>query len=554
MYSNKIKSILLLIFFTASFFSCKDLDELNINPNGVDPEIAHPNLLMSTVVSGMGRTVVNLGFGDMAGVMQHTQKDGWGGGHDGYDWNPSSSDWGSFYDLLRNTQAMLEKAEAMDLDFHRGVALVIKAYAFGMITDLWGDAPYSNALLGEDGGEEHIRPPYDPQQEIYHGILVDLDTANALLSGRPSAYAGIDATQDVLYGGDVTLWRKFANSLALRYYMRLSEKEPDFARAGIEKIVDDPDKYPLILKASEDANLFYPGTNSSDSWPSNTVFQQEKQGAYMRLKMCSTLVDTLEYFHDPRLHVWAKKIDIPLQIDSTDHFRDQIVNGIRYVGDSIAADYMNKYGIPLDLDPDYVGMPPAWSVVPQAYNLCPNLEQAPYNPHVSALADMYKQASGDYLAARMMTAAEVHFIIAEAALKGWTGEDAKTHYEAGVRASLTAWGLAGEYNAYIQQPGVAFDGTLGQIIDQKWIASWTAATEAWFDWRRTGYPDLKAGPYAKRLALPLKFYYSVKELDLNGDNCQAAIDKLEETEFTQGDGKNSAWSKMWLLQGTGKPY
>ncbi len=274
MYFNKIKNILLLIFFLGSVLSCKDLDELNINPNGVDPEIAHPNLLMSTVIAGMGQTVVGLGFGDIAGVMQHTQKDGWGSGHNAYDWNPSGSDWGSYYGILRNTQAMLEKAEEMDLDFHRGVALIMRAYAFGMIADLWGDAPYKNALLGEDGAEEHIRPPYDPQQDIYHGILADLDTANALLSGKPGSYDGIDGVQDVLYQGDVTKWQKFANSLALRYYMRLSYKEPDFARAGIEKIVDDPDTYPLILRASEDANLPYPGTNSSDSWPSNTVFQQ----------------------------------------------------------------------------------------------------------------------------------------------------------------------------------------------------------------------------------------------------------------------------------------
>ncbi len=554
MYSNKIKSILLLIFFTLSFWSCKDLDELNINPNGVDPEIAHPNLLMSTVVASMGQTVVGLGFGDIAGVMQHTQKDGWGSGHNAYDWNPSGSDWGGYYGILRNTQAMLEKAEAMDLDFHRGVALIMRAYAFGMIADLWGDAPYKDALLGEDGAEEHIRPPYDPQQDIYHGILADLDTANALLSGKPGSYDGIDGVQDVLYQGDVTKWQKFANSLALRYYMRLSYKEPDFARAGIEKIVDDPDTYPLILRASEDANLPYPGTNSSDSWPSNTVFQQEKQGAYMRLKMCSTLVDTLEYFNDPRLHVWARKIDVPLQIDYSDHFRDEIVNGIRYVGDSIAADYERKYGYPLDLDPEYVGMPPAWSIVPQAYNLCPDLNQAPHNPHVSHLAEMYKQASGEYLVSRMMSAAEVHFIIAEAALKGWTGEDAQTHYEEGVRSSLTAWGLAGDYGTYIQQPGVVFDGTLGQIMEQKWIASWTAATESWFDWRRTGYPQLKPGKEVKRDAIPLRFYYSVKEQDLNGDNCQAAIDKLEETSFSTGDGKNSAWSKTWLLQGTGEPY
>ena len=93
MYSNKNRLLLLLILFVVFFISCKDLDTLNINPNGVDPSVAHPNLLMSTVISSTGQTVVNLGFGDIAGVMQHTQKDGWSGSHDGYDWTPNQ-DWG----------------------------------------------------------------------------------------------------------------------------------------------------------------------------------------------------------------------------------------------------------------------------------------------------------------------------------------------------------------------------------------------------------------------------------------------------------------------------
>ena len=102
--------------------------------------------------------------------------------------------------------------------------------------------------------------------------------------------------------------------------------------------------------------------------------------------------------------------------------------------------------------------------------------------------------------------------------------------------------------------GVTFDGTLEQIMEQKWIAAWTAAAEAWFDYRRTGFPALEAGTIVKRPALPLRFYYSLDELDYNPDNASRAISGLEETSFSAPDGKNSAWSKMWVLQGTGKPY
>ena len=130
--------------------SCGDLDEMNINPNGVDPSIAHPNLLLSTVISSTGQAVLNVGFGDIAGVMQHTQKDGWSGSHNGYDWS-TTQDWGGYYAILRNADEMYRKSVEMELEFHQGVALVMKSYVFGLITDLWGDAPYSKALKGELG-------------------------------------------------------------------------------------------------------------------------------------------------------------------------------------------------------------------------------------------------------------------------------------------------------------------------------------------------------------------------------------------------------------------
>jgi hypothetical protein len=93
-------------------------------------------------------------------------------------------------------------------------------------------------------------------------------------------------------------------------------------------------------------------------------------------------------------------------------------------------------------------------------------------------------------------------------------------------------------------------------MQQKWIASWTAATEAWFDYRRTGLPDLQTGVSARREKLPLRFYYNINEdLSTNRENAEAAVSKLEPTPYKGTDQtNNSAWSKMWVLQQTGKPY
>ena len=555
MYTKSKRLIFILMGLTVLVFSCRDLEEMNINPNGVDPAVAHPNLLLSTVVTYTGQAVVSLGYGDLAGVMQHTQKDGWSGGHNGYDWS-TSQNWGGYYSILRNVDEMYNKGVDMELEFHQGVALVMKSYVFGLITDLWGDAPYSQALKGEQGGDEYIKPVFDSQEDIYAGILADLETANTLFSGNQNDYEGISAVQDVLLEGDVMRWRKFTNSLALRYYMRLSEKDPSTARAGIEKIVDDPENYPIILDANDDVTMEYPGASTADAWPTNTVFGQLEQGSYRRLKMCATLVDTMQGLNDPRLELWAQKVDVPLVVVASPADRDETVDGIRYVGPDAVDKYVSQFGFAPDEDPEYVGLPPSWSNLPQAYNMNPdnNWAQAPLNPHASHLNERYMNTSGPLLKSRLLTAAEVQFVIAEAALKGWTSESAQPHYEAGVQASLKAWGKSGDYADYILNAGVSYEGTLEQIMEQKWIASWTAAAEAWFDYRRTGLPALQPGNIVKRDALPLRFYYSVDEMDYNPENSQTAINLLETTTFSAEDGENSAWSKMWVLQGTGLPY
>ena len=533
-------------------FSCKDLVELNQNPNGVDPENGHPNLLLSTVVTEAGKMVTNLGYGDMAGVMQHTQKDGWGGSHNSYDW--SNQSWSGYYGILRNNDEMYRKSEEMGLEFQMGVGLVMKSYMFGLITDLWGDAPYSAALNGELGGAENIQPVYDSQEDIYNGILADLETANTLLSKNKDDYLDLNAAQDPLFQADPAKWRKFANSLALRYYMRISTKNADKSMNGILKIVNNPDQYPVMTTAADDANLDYPGNTSADSWPNNEVYDGTGGSNFRRIKMCSTLVNAMRALNDPRLGLWAAPVEIPLVIDpSLPDNSDDIIDGMRYVAQNIADDYLATNGIPLDTNQDFVGMPPAWSIIPQSFNLSPDLNQASFNPHVSWLNDRYRDANGDLLLSRMMTSAEVQFILAEAALKGWSVGDAQGHYEAAIRASFDAWGVDGMFDDYIAGPA-AYDGTLEQLMQQKWISSWTAATEAWSDYRRTGLPDLQAGPNSKRTVLPVRFYYSINEEDLNPTNNAAAIDRLEDTPYRSPDNMNSAWSKPWLLKGTGKPW
>jgi hypothetical protein len=540
------KSIVFVVLLT-SFFSCKDLTELNVNPNGVEPESVNPNLILPSILTEGAKSFVNLGYMDIAGVVQHTQKDAWSSGHNDYDWTDGQS-WSGYYDILRNNALLYDRAVEQKLEFHQGVSLVMKSLMFGLITDLWGDAPYSNALKGETGGTENILPAFDSQEAIYTGIIADLEKANTLLSKTKAEYSSIVDDVDVYYKGDPTKWRKLANSLLLRYYMRISSKKPDVAKAGIEKIVATPATYPLITSETEDAAMSFPGTSDGTSWPANSVYDVSGSN-YRRIKMGSTLVEKLQALKDPRLAIWANKVEIPLVVDAKlPAGTDKIVDGKRYLSP-------DKVGnTPINTNPDYVGLPPSISALPSAYNLNPTPGQTSYNPHVSFLNDIYKAAKGPLLKARIISAAEVRFILAEAGLKGWAAGDAKTNYEAGIKASLGTWTVGSAYATYITNPGVAFDKTLKQVIEQKWIASWTAATEAWFDYRRTGFPELKPGPAAKRQVLPVRFYYMKDEMNINAANATAASDKLEVTAYSQAQGKNSPWSKPWLIQGTGKPW
>lgn len=536
-----VKAVLFLLVI--SMFSCKDLTDLNINHNGTAPETVNPSFLMTAVLTETAKSYLQIGYDDpFPGVMQMTQKDAWSSSNNDYDWSDQS--WSGYYGLLRNNQKAYERATELNNTFIMGISLVMKSFLFGLITDLWGDAPYSKALKGDKGGVGDLLPAYDPQKDIYMGIINDLKTASGLFAKGNTSITD----EDVYYHGDASKWQKFANSLLLRYYMRISTKLPDVAKAGIAEVVSSG----IYFKTSDDdATMDFLGTSDINSWPDNLEFDNTNGSNFRRIKMCATFVNKLESFNDPRLGVWAAKVQIPIVISATKSPNpDIIIDGVRYIHpDAIPA------GTQVDTDPNYVGIPPSIGSEPSWYNLNPTPGQLSNNPHVSYLNDMYKSAAGPLLKARLMSCAEVDFILAEAALKGWSaGGDAKSFYEAGIKASMNTWGVSGDYSSYVGGAQVAYDGTLKQIITQKWIASWTNATEAWFDYRRTGYPELEAGPKAKRKKLPVRYIYSSEEANLNAANYENALKNLETTNFSGPEGANSAWSKPWIIQGTGKPW
>lgn len=555
---NKKTMIALLAIFVIS--ACDDtLTEINVNPNGIDPSSANPNLLMPAVLAPAAQDYLQLGFENMAGAVQHTQKDGWYSAHNHYDW--SASDWDGWYGMLRTNDLMEERAVELEYPFFEGVALTMKSFIYGNITDIWGDAPYTNAVKGDEGGESNEYPVFDSQETIYNGIISDLNAAAQIFETAETDV--VNASQDLYFGGDAEMWQRFANSLLLRYYMRVSAKMPDMARQGIEEVYNTG---MYLQSADQDVTLDYTG-GSDDVWPS----QYTDVDAFTRWQACQTLIDQMVSTDDPRISVWFDPVavqwvadpDLTIAVDSV----------IRADGDFVAdgsvtytyLEFMDRRDTkftrhfnPNEVTYDtglYVGLPPGL-VLPESYNGNPDPGQGIRNQHVSQLAPIYATAGspGDILKARIISAAEVSFILAEAALKGWNVGNAEEHYNNAIQHSLDTWGRGDEYDAFIAQPGVAFDGTLEQLITQKWVASWTAATEAWIDYRRTGYPALQVGPASDQPVVALRYPYGNDELNNNTTNVNSAIERLEVTPYSGSVGADSPWSKMWLLQGTDAPW
>jgi len=539
---KNIFNISLTLLILLSSFSCSNITDVNENPNGVDPKTVNPNLLISTVMSGLAKDITNKGFASTTGnAAQLTQRDSWSDNN--YEWKGSG--WGTYYSLLRTNKLASDRAVEEGLEFHQGVTLVLKSMLFGTLTD-------------------YLFPKYDSQESIYKGIIADLKTAANLLSKSAGDYREINDVQDIYFQGDPTKWRKLANSLQLRYYMRLSEKLPTYASEGVKSILNEP----LITSVNDECVLDYIGTSDADSWPNNG---QVTESNYWRVKPSATLADKLKALKDPRAGEWFEPVRVPIKVVATtpNDVDDEVVNNVRYLKESAMVGKNRKIynkntykqdildgWVLVDTSSVYVGLPVGVSGGTEyEYNLNPVPELGGDNIHVSRMHLDFNERAGYKLKSRIFSAAEVHFLMAEAAIRGW-GSSAEAHYQAGIQASFEAWGIGNEFSDYIDNSGVAFNNTLEQIMEQKWIANFVNGNEAYFDWRRLGMPALDGGPFAEMDVMPVRFQYDNNDASINDDNYYDALKSLEESPYSQdsGDGTDSTYSKMWLLQGVSQPW
>ncbi|MDR0574501.1 MAG: SusD/RagB family nutrient-binding outer membrane lipoprotein [Tannerella sp.] len=544
MKTNKISSIILLT--SLLFASCEDLTEVNKNPNEITD--AGGYLLLSTVLTNSATLYHkdNFSNGRIFTAMQYLQILN-GANENVFSWREAG--WGGYYDILRNNRQMYEDAVERENNFYAGVALVMQAFLYGYITDLWGDCPYSEALQGDN---DIYSPKFDRQEDVYNGILSDLEKANVELAKEAPGYSSAEAVYDLAYGGDIRKWRKLANSLALRYYMRLSEKLPDKARSGVEKILSDPVAYPVMTSNDDACALSYPGMETWDSfddhWTDGGEFFQNR-------RPCRTFIKALQNGRDPRLPVWFTPVEVQIVVENPPYTypeEDKTVAGKRYIhSDAAVLDNDTYYD-----ESEYVGLLPN-TIDRFRFNLA-DMDRYAVNPHLSLLAEIFRRRAHPLVKATLFSYSEVCFIQAEAAQRGWNtgGVNAEQAYNDGIRASLADWGVETGFSAYINRQEIRYNGTLEQIVTQKWIASFLMP-ESWFDWRRTGYPVLpvRYPDAALKPVIPVRLIYPETENRYNKAHYDEAVERLEKTNYLISTSKaDDQFAKPWIIQGTGKPW
>lgn len=554
-----MKKLIYTLTILLIFSACQDLDELNENPNAA--ETVPSGYIMTYVISGTARAYKSLGNynSDISGAMQYIQQ-GTNEKADEinyYNWTPES--WSTYYDLLRNVKIIHENSLADGNKMFEAISLTLKAFLFGTITDLYGDIPYEESLQASEGV---YFPAYEEQKFVYQGVLEDLKQASMILADPSIQEYTIDPNADIIYQGDVEMWRKFTNALRLRYSMRLFNKQSEMAELGVNIINEFNDAAAFTFQSvDESAVVEYLGTTPANSFPGGNL---NSSNPPFLTKMSKTMVDKLQALADPRLQRWVRPVKRKWDFNISNSEDVEVTNRF---GESYTVTYMPTTNMNLDTALFVglpVGIPSGDAIVYNSNN--ETIETPEQSPYISFLHSRFFENNGDLISMELMTYSEVEFLMAEAALKGGfsISGSPEDHYKNGIMASMHRWDIEDgmnqfDFETYYNSPEVNLGSAtnpLERIMEQKWISQWLTP-EAWFDWRRTGFPALEAGPVnAYGAALPIRYMYPVPNQDESYMvNYAEAVQRLEVTNYVpSGQSRDHSYSKMWLLQGTSKPW
>jgi hypothetical protein len=381
-------------------------------------------------------------------------------------------------------------------------ATILKIWAMQMMVDTYGNVPYSAAFKGAAGPT----PKYDTQPEIYAALQTELTAAvKSIDEGAGGFISG-----DVVYGGDMSLWKKFGNSLRLRIAMRMSGTD---AYASANAIAGE-EGVEFMTSNADNAKFAYIGQTPNNS-PLYDAFWTSARNDFTT---CKTLVNLLKGENDTlnnKINPFAGLVDPRLQVYSRPR-------GGNYIG--------MPYGMTEGQTQNYWGK-----------KLCPSF----YGPAAYTVSAAPVILNPKY-APVYMEYAEVEFMLSE--LNNWD----QAHYEAGVRASIDHWrdvsiALEGrdaswvsDFEALTEEYMSALPAaTKETVMTQKYLAFFDQAYQAWFEYNRTGQPAflLQPGetasvdadgnpilftPLISITTIPYRMTYPQQEFTVNGTNATAA--------------------------------
>ncbi len=446
-------------------FSCtQDFEEINTNPNG--PVAVPAVLLIPALAEGtMDLLYSTFNGGDMGSCWaQHWAKVQYND-EERYRTRDTQFDaiWNSLYSgTIQDGKIMEALAIGESNENLQGIAIIMQVYSYSVLTDIFGDIPYTEAVRAKDGINT---PVYDTQESIYTSLLARLDEADALFGadGGP-----ITATSDIIYAGSYAKWQMFGNALKFRMLMRMSNRADFNRQAELQEIVDNR---AIFGSNADEAKLTYLAAAPNNN-PVNGSIIAGNRGEY---KVNSVLVDMLEDESDPRLSKMAQ---------------------------------LNNGGI-------YRGKPSGIIDVPSATWDYPN---------VSAIGTLYLAATAPaYL---MSYSEQEFLIAEAAKRGLISGGDAEaeTHFNNGVLASMSSNGvLTADADTYLLDHAYASGTALTQIHTEKWISLFGQGIEAWTEWRRTKIPALSPAIEGVINEIPSRYQYPPTEQALNGVNYTAAV-------------------------------
>ena len=535
------KYITIITMACALFFaSCSDeyMENMNTDPSKaatIDPNAQLTTAQLQTYGDlSMMEIYRNYHYAFTQQLMGCWNTTNYGGRHT-LDNNEMSRIWTSFYtQSLKNIiDAQYRTAEDAEKVNINSVLRIYRVYLMSIITDTYGDAPFSEAGLGFLEGK--FNPKYDKQEDIYNAFFLELEDAVNKIDPTKDKVTG-----DLIYAGDVTKWQQLANSLRLRFAMRISNVNPTKAQTEFENALAANGG--VITDASSDALIKYMtiafsfGQEAYSDYRGNSLSQLlfGNDPANNPSYLCSTFFNQLRQSGDPRT------------------FK---ISRCYYDGLMSATSPDNRVDITQEISPRNPGAY-SWEPWPTGYDSDICKELAVNNPSVTATMarEVEPKLANNFLKSDnpgvVMTSAEVKFLMAEATVKKWNvgSVSAEDLYKQGVRAAMdfltdnygcTATTDA-EFDAFIQGRGT-FGHTDNQKLEaintQAWILHFTNPAECWANVRRSGYPKLKSpaeygfGQYLTGgTEIPVRLCYPVLESSYNKKSYNEAIERMGGTD------------------------